>query len=85
MPTPDIEQILLQRVQDIRSQVENGGMSALFASSDDSICRFIFVGIYAAVWIFGVEKIAFGKGSRVGNSFVGFLAGLGFVRPANWK
>ena len=28
MPTPDIEQILLQRVQDIRSQVENGGMSA---------------------------------------------------------
>ena len=67
------------------SGLENGGMSALFASSDDSICRFIFVGIYAAVWIFGVEKIAFGKGSRVGNSFVGFLAGLGFVRPANWK
>lgn len=28
MPTPDIEQILLQRVQDIRSQVEKGGMSA---------------------------------------------------------
>ena len=28
MPTPDIEQILLQRVKDIRTQVENGGMSA---------------------------------------------------------
>ena len=37
MPTPNIEEILLQRIKDIRSQIETGGMSEheLYSAQND--------------------------------------------------